>query len=67
MAKLHTKRKRRYGLTSNRGFKKTMLNPRKKRAKTFVSEESADIWAKENNIKEYSLKKVKKGKRFEIV
>ena len=41
---------------------------RKKRPKTFKTEESANLWALNHGLKpeEYYLKKVKKNKKFQI-
>ena len=67
MGKIHTKIKRKYGLTTS--FRQTKLGAGKKKpgARTFASEEAANKWAKENKIDSFTLKKVKKDKRFQIV
>jgi len=58
MAKIHSKQKdRRLSIT----------RPHKKGAKTFSTEERAKEYAKENQITNFELKKVKKDKRFQII
>ena len=70
MKKIHTKVKRKFGLSSNKGQYK-FFHPSKKtnRPKTFVSESQAKEWAKLKGLKEgeYTLKSVKHNKRFQIV
>jgi hypothetical protein len=66
MAKVHTRMKRRLGIsTHKRGFTNNPI--KKKGAKTFPSEESANKYAADNSITDFKLKKVKKGLRFQIV
>ncbi len=66
MAKVHTRIKRRLGISSHK--RGTMNKPiKKKGAKTFPSEESANTYAANNDIKDFELKKVKRGLRFQIV
>ena len=65
MRKVHTRAKRKAGLSTHRGTIPSAR--RKKRPKTFETEERANEWAKENKIEKFSLKKVKKGKKFQIV
>jgi len=68
MKKVHSPQKKKFNLGSHPSrtyfFK---LKPRARRPKTFSSEEFAHLWAKENNINDYELKIVKKGKRFQVV
>ena len=70
MSKIHTRLKRKIGLSSSRQhyfyFHTTVV---KHRPKTFATGESADKWAAEHGLKlgEYSLKSAKKGKRFQVV
>ena len=69
MVKVHTRIKRKYRVTTS--FRQTKLGTggKKPRPRTFSTEESAKKWATENKLKEgsYSLKSVKKNKRFQIV
>jgi len=65
MKKIHTKAKRKAGLSTHRG--KIPTGRKKKGPKTFKTEATANEWAKENKIEKFSLKKVKKGKKFQIV
>ena len=68
MKKVHTKAKRKFKLnTHTRHF--LFFHPRgkKKGPKTFPTEERAKEWASEHGIQNYTLKKVKKEKRFQIV
>jgi hypothetical protein len=69
MGKIHTKAKRAFGLGTHVQHKNYLKKiPRKVRPKTFPSEEGAKKWAAENGMKDdsYSLKLVKKHKRYEI-
>jgi len=70
MKKIHTSIKRRFGLsTHNNPY--SFFHPEEKtnRPKTFKTEESAHAWAAKTGLKsgEYSLKKVKKNKKFQII
>ena len=66
MVKIHTRAKRRLGIsTHKRGIIPSLH--KKKGPKTFATEERANEYAKEQGIKQYELKSVKKGKRFQIV
>lgn len=70
MRKIHTNIKRRYGLsTHNNPY--DFFHPKEKinRPKTFKTEEAANAWAAKEGLKTggYSLKKVKKNKKFQIV
>jgi hypothetical protein len=66
MVKMHTRMKRRLGIsTHKRGNIHNLI--KKKGAKTFPTEERAKEYAAEKGIKKFELKKVKKGLRFQIV
>jgi hypothetical protein len=69
MAKIHTKIKRKYGLTTSFRHKTLGAGKKKTGPRTFISEESAKKWASENKLIDgsYTLKLVKKNKRFQIV
>lgn len=70
MRKVHTRVKRKHRLPTHRKHRFYFSSVvRKKRPKTFATEESAHKWAEQNKLKKgtYSLKKVKKNKRFQIV
>jgi hypothetical protein len=70
MKKIHTKVKRKFGLSSNKNqYKFFHPSAKSNRPKTFVSETMAKAWAKLNSLKEgeYTLKLVKHNKRFQIV
>jgi len=56
MAKLHTRVKRRLGLSHNLRHKK---RPKKIGAKTFKTEESAKKYAEAKGIKDYTLSNLK--------
>lgn len=70
MKKIHTKVKRKFGLSTNKG-QYIFFHPKPKvaRPKTFASEALAKEWAKQHELKEgdYTLKLVKRNKRFQIV
>lgn len=59
--KIHTRQKRYMSKEKGRN--------RKKRPKTFKTEESAHAWALKHGLKpeQYYLKKVKRNKKFQIV
>lgn len=64
---IHTRAKRKLKLSTkfqHKAFVKGI--ERKVRPRTFATEEAANKWAAEKGITSYTLKKVKKGKRFEI-
>lgn len=70
MAKIHTRIKRRYGLSTSRGHYSYFHGIGKKhRPKTFNTEESANAWALKQGFKpeQYDLKKVKRNKKFQVV
>ena len=65
MKKVHTRAKRKAGVSSHKN--KIPTGKKKKGPKTFKTEAAANVWAKENKIEKFSLKKVKKDKKFQIV
>ena len=65
MKKIHTRAKRRAGISTHKS--KIPSGKKKKRPKTFKTEAAANEWAKKNKIEKFSLKKVKKDKKFQIV
>ena len=69
MPKIHTRMKRKIGLSSTRKHQ-YYFHPaiKKNRPRTFKTEESANKWAAAHGLKpaEYSLNSVKKGKRFQV-
>ncbi len=69
MKKIHTRAKRKFCLTTSlRHYFYFHPKINKVRgARTFKSEESANKWAKENGIADYTLKKIKCNKKFQIV
>jgi hypothetical protein len=68
MKKIHTKMKRKFALNTKLSHYK-FFHPGEKihRPRTFSTEDAAKKWAEEKGIKEYELKSVKKGIRFQIV
>jgi len=70
MAKIHTRIKRRYGLSTSHGHHSYFHGIGKKnRPKTFNTEEAANAWALKQGFKpgQYDLKKVKRNKKFQVV
>ena len=70
MAKIHTRIKRRYGLSTSHGHHSYFHGIGKKnRPKTFNTEESANAWALKQGLKpeQYSIKNVKRNKKFQMV
>jgi len=71
MAKVHTRAKRKARSASHIGGVVPYSRVRKKRLKTFKSEELAKKWAKKNKIKSYDLVNLRigerKDKKFKIV
>lgn len=71
MGKIHTRIKRRVGLSTHKSwhyfFHPTLI--KRKRPKTFKTEEAAHYWALNHglNTEQYYLKKVKRNKKFEII
>jgi len=70
MAKVHTRVKRKFGL-STRFRHDNFFHPtvRKKRPKTFNTEKAANAWALNHGLKpgQYSLKNAKRDKKLRIV
>ena len=68
MKKIHTQAKRAFKLSTHlKHYRYFHKLGKKLRPRTFTSEERANEWASENNIAKYTLIKVKKDKRFQIV
>ena len=70
MAKIHTRIKRRYGLSTSHGHHSYFHGIGKKnRPKTFKTEEAANAWALKQGLKpgQYHIKKVKHNKKFQVV
>ena len=68
MVKIHTRAKKKFGLSTHGTYGKKLPNLHKKKGpKTFKTEEAANKYAEENGIKSFKLKKVKKNKKFQIV
>lgn len=66
--KIHTRAKRKLGLSSSFRHKSALEGKKRKhRAKTFKTEKSANDYAAKKGLKDFSLKKVKKNKKFQIV
>lgn len=70
MKKVHTRVKRHLGLSTHLDHYE-FFHPKAKqhRPKTFKTEEAAKAWAKDQGLSQekYSLKKVKRNKKFQIV
>ncbi|MBT6995406.1 hypothetical protein HN865_03010 [Candidatus Woesearchaeota archaeon] len=66
MVKVHTRMKRRLGISTHKSGNVSTV-AKKKGPKTFPSEDSAKAYAAEQGIKDFELKKVKKGLRFQII
>ena len=67
--KIHTRKKRRFGLSTHLNhYKFFHSGVKKNRPKTFKTEEAANEWALRNKLKpdEYYLKSVKRNKKFQI-
>ena len=70
MKKIHTKVKRKFNLPTHiRQYRFFHPVEEPHRPKSFASEELATKWASSQGLKagEYSLKRVKRNKRFEVV
>ncbi len=67
MAKVHTRAKKKFGLSTHKSYKLKTSSFKKNGPRTFNTEEAANKYANENGIKSFTLKKVKKNKRFQIV
>ena len=68
--KVHTKLKRKYGVTSSfrhNGFHKGTTVDKRKGDKTFKTEDTANAHAQKLGITEFTLEPAKKGKKFKIV
>ena len=66
--KIHTRAKKKHGLGTHLPHRARLLNkPKKKGPKTFKTEAAAKKHAEENKITNYTLKKVKKDKKFQII
>ena len=63
MSKIHTKAKRKTGAGTHRRKPVSPSRKRKKRPKTFSSEDLAKKWAEKNNIKNYELVNLRIGNR----
>ena len=69
MKRLHTRAKRKLGLTSSLRYRKTSLGFVKKHGpRTFKTEESAHKWAADHKLDnaKYTLVPAKKRKKFKI-
>ncbi len=66
MVKIHTRAKRRLGISTHKRGNVPSLH-KKKGPKTFATEERVNEYAKEQGIKKFELKSVKKGKKFQVV
>ena len=71
MRKIHTRLKRKHGLSTHKNWYSLFHNihPKRIRPKTFKTEEAAHAWASNHNLKpdQYFLKPAKKNKKFQIV
>lgn len=71
MVKIHTKQKRMARSPTHLKSIKNDTRNRKKRPRTFKTEEAAKKWAEKNNIKKYELKNIrpeyKKDKKIKVV
>ena len=68
MKKIHTRVKRKKGYGTHLSHRAKILGKRRKsRPKIFKTEEAVKKYAEMQDIKKYELKKVKKGKKFQIV
>ncbi len=70
MAKIHSRIKRRYGLSTSHGhYRYFHRKGKNRRPKTFNTEESANAWALKQGLKpeQYSLKNAKSGKKLQVV
>ena len=61
MAKVHTRMKRKMTSPTHLGSARPENRDRKKRPKTFTSEESAKKWAEAQGIKKFELKNLRIG------
>ena len=68
--KIHTRAKRRLGISTHLHVGSLNKKPRKKRPKTFKAEESANEYAKKHGITKYILKNLRfpgKKKKIRII
>ena len=63
MKKIHTRTKRKLGISSGHSGK-ILSKKKRKRPTTFKTEKAAKEWAEKHNIKNYTLVRAKKNKRF---
>ena len=61
MNKVHTRMKRKIGSSTHLGCARPENRNRKKRLRTFKSEESANKWAESQGIKKYELQNLRIG------
>ncbi|HIH15385.1 MAG TPA: hypothetical protein HA360_00605 [Nanoarchaeota archaeon] len=61
MKKVHTRIKRRMASPTHLGSARPETRERKKRPKTFTSEESAKKWAEAQGIKKFELRNIRIG------
>ena len=57
--KIHTRLKRKLGVSAHRHLGSLKIKPKKKRPKTFKTEESANEYAKKQGIKSYTLRNLR--------
>ena len=69
MRKIHTREKRKFGLSRNKNWYYFFHPVKRRRPKTFKTEEAANTWASKHGLKQdqYYFKKVKLNKKFQIV
>ena len=70
MAKVHTRVKRRHGISSNLdGNMFLKKKPKENRSRTFPSIDSAKDWAAKNDLapESYTFKPVKRNRRIELL
>ncbi len=70
MVKVHTRIKRKLGISTHTGTRLRLYN-KKNKPKTFRNEEQAKIWAANNGIKTFELinlrNKLSKSKKIKII
>ncbi len=58
--KVHTRTKRKFKMSSHTNYKVNVKGPTKKRRpKTFKTEEAANTWAKAQGLKDYKLRNLR--------
>lgn len=70
MTKIHTRMKRKMGSSTHLGCARPENRNRKKRPKTFKSEDTAKKWAEAKGIKNYELKDLRitnKDKKIRVI